>query len=398
MTEFVHYTINMIIRNHKNKMNKNSQLLTDRDWMAQALSLAEKGIYTTDPNPNVGCVIVREGEKVGEGFHCQAGSAHAEVLALRQAQEKAKGATVYVTLEPCAHYGKTPPCALALILAQVRRVVIGQRDPNPKVSGQGIALLKDAGIEVDFCTDFAAELEALNAGFLKRMRTGLPFVRLKLACSLDGKIALENGESQWITSRASRQDVQTERAKASLILSTSQTVIEDQATLTVRKTDWNSDLKAHYPLTNIRQPIRCILDQKARLTGKEAIFNEAAPIWLVRKPCAHFPSFVQFLEVENDKNGKIDLAALFKQLGDRGINTIWVEAGAQLAGALIQQRCVDELILYYAPKLLGHRALSAFHFELNQLSAAPEFQIKQFKLIEETDLKLILVLTTPIKS
>ena len=207
--------------------------LTDDEWMARALQLAARGCYTTHPNPNVGCVLVREGRVVGEGWHQKAGEPHAEVHALRVAGELARGATAYVTLEPCSHYGRTPPCALALVEAGVSRVVVAMMDPNPLVAGRGLQILRDAGIEVS-CGIGEAEAQALNPGFIKRMKTGLPWVRVKLAASLDGRTALANGQSQWITGSAARADVQRWRARSSAILSGADTVLCDNPSLNVR--------------------------------------------------------------------------------------------------------------------------------------------------------------------
>lgn len=370
--------------------NKSSSFNDDQKWMHLALLLAQKGRFTTDPNPNVGCVIVKNDRLLGEGFHCKTGKAHAEVVALENAQHEAKNATVYVTLEPCAHHGKTPPCALALIKAKVSRVVIGMIDPNPNVSGNGIKLLEEAGIKVDFCFDFKSELEELNKGFLKRMRTGFPFVQLKLAASLDGKIALENGESKWITNSQSRQDVQTYRAQASLILSTSQTVIIDDASLTVRKMDWNEQLKHDYPIDLIRQPIRCILDKHERLTGNETLFKTDGIIWLVRINSEFFPENVFFIDPELVYiDDKINFEKLYHYFGQQGINTVWIEAGSKFAGALIDAQAIDELIIYYAPKLLGDKSRSMFQFSLTQLDKAPIFKIQQVDNING-DLKVIM--------
>lgn len=371
----------------------NQSTISDKQWMQLALKLAKKGTYTTDPNPNVGCVIVLNQKLVGQGFHAQAGQDHAEIVALKEAQGQAQGATIYVTLEPCSHHGKTPPCALALIQAKVARVVIGMQDPNPKVSGKGIEILKKAGIQVDLCLDFVDELEALNRGFLKRMRTGFPFVQLKLAASLDGKIALENGESQWITSIVARQDVQNYRAQSSLILSTSQTVIADQASLTVRSQDFSEQLLAQlqqqdYPKLMIRQPIRCILDAHERLTGDETLFKTDSPIWLIRKNPFKHSNSIRFIDEAITENG-INFKSLFRYFGTQEINSVWIEAGSKLAGALIQAQVIDELVLYYAPKLLGDNALSMFQFSIQHLTDAPTFKIRTVEHIGD-DLKIIL--------
>ncbi|WP_016585186.1 bifunctional diaminohydroxyphosphoribosylaminopyrimidine deaminase/5-amino-6-(5-phosphoribosylamino)uracil reductase RibD, partial [Yersinia pestis] len=231
----------------------------DEFYMARAFELARLGRFTTSPNPNVGCVLVRDGEIVGEGYHLRAGEPHAEVHALRMAGEKARGATAYVTLEPCSHYGRTPPCADALVAAGVIRVVAAMQDPNPEVAGRGLYKLKQAGIAVDHGL-MLAEAEAVNLGFLKRMRTGFPYVQLKMAASLDGRTAMASGESQWITSPQARQDVQRFRAESSAILSTSATVLADDPSLTVRWQDLDAETQVLYPHDSVRQPVKIILD------------------------------------------------------------------------------------------------------------------------------------------
>src|SRR5476651_2582626 len=235
------------------------QIHADEKYMARAFELARRGRFTTTPNPNVGCVIVRDGEIVGEGYHLRAGEPHAEVHALRMAGERAKGATAYVTLEPCSHHGRTPPCADALVDAGVARVVASMQDPNPEVAGRGLYRLKQAGIDVSHGL-MHSEAEAVNLGFLKRMRTGFPYVQLKLAASLDGRTAMASGESQWITSSQAREDVQLFRAQSSAILSTSATVLADDPALTVRWPSLPEHVQECYPQSALRQPIRVIVD------------------------------------------------------------------------------------------------------------------------------------------
>ncbi|CAH1569736.1 fused diaminohydroxyphosphoribosylaminopyrimidine deaminase/5-amino-6-(5-phosphoribosylamino)uracil reductase [Vibrio owensii] len=317
----------------------------DFEMMSRALKLAKRGIYTTAPNPNVGCVIVRDGEIVGEGHHHRAGEPHAEVHAMRMAGDKAEGATAYVTLEPCSHYGRTPPCAEGLIKAKVARVVCAMEDPNPKVAGRGFQMLRDAGVEVQVGL-LENEAIELNKGFIKFMQTGMPYVQLKMAASLDGQSALSNGQSQWITSPKARQDVQRYRALSGGILSTSKTVIDDNASLNVRWDDLPNSVKAHYQQDEVRQPPRVILDRQSQLSDELKLFNTDGERIIVSQGGDIAP--------ELDKNGQIDLAATLKAVAsETHINHLWVEAGATLASSLIKANLVDELIVYLAPKLMG---------------------------------------------
>lgn len=326
----------------------------DHHYMARAIELASKGRFTTAPNPNVGSVIVRDGEVVGEGYHRQAGGPHAEVFALRQAEHLALSATCYVTLEPCSHYGRTGPCALALVNAGVKKVIVAMLDPNPLVAGRGIQILQDAGIEVQLGL-LEEQARALNPGFLSRMERQKPYIRLKLATSLDGRIALSNGKSQWISSEQSRSDVQLMRAQAHAILSTATTVLADNARLTVR-----SEGLAITALDDgsVRQPIRVILDRSLKLTGQELLFSQNGPIVLVHdkqfKPAFEHPH-VRFIALDADESG-LNLNELMPVLAAENINDLWVEAGAVLAGSLWQAGLVDELIVYQAPVLLGDKA------------------------------------------
>ena len=328
---------------------------TDQQMMSRAIALAKRGRYTTAPNPMVGCVIVNNGDIVGEGYHYQAGQPHAEVFALRQAQQRAQGATVYVTLEPCSHHGRTPPCAEALINAKVARVVCAMVDPNPVVAGRGIALLQAAGIRVDVGV-LALEAQALNPGFIKQMTHQMPYVELKLAASLDGRTALANGASKWITGPKARSDVQQFRACAGAILSTSATVIADNPSLNVRWSELDASVQQQYPQSALRQPIRVIIDSQNRLTPEYQLFNLPGETILARTTLGTeaWPDSVQQWQIPTQINSnQLDLVALMSRLATYGINHIWVEAGASLAGALLQQQLVDSLILYQAPKLMG---------------------------------------------
>ena len=317
----------------------------DFQMMSRAIQLAKGGIYTTAPNPNVGCVITRDGEIVGEGFHFKAGEPHAEVHALRMAGEKAVGATAYVTLEPCSHYGRTPPCAEGLINAKVAKVICAMQDPNPQVAGRGIQMLRDAGIEVQVGL-LEADAYALNPAFIKRMKTGMPFVQLKMAASLDGQTALANGQSQWITSPQARQDVQKYRAQSGAILSTSKTVIDDNASLNVRWEDLPQSVQANYLQQDLRQPVRVILDRQQQLTPELKLFQSTGGKLIVSEQGDIAPIL--------DSEQRIDLKATLAQLASQhNVNHLWVEAGATLASSLIRADLVDELILYLAPKIMG---------------------------------------------
>lgn len=316
----------------------------DETLMTRALQLAQRGLYTTDPNPRVGCVLVRNGEVVGEGWHRKAGEAHAEVNALNMAGERARGATAYVTLEPCSHQGRTPPCADALIDAGIKRVIVAMTDPNPLVHGRGLDKLRAAGIEVRSGL-LQSQAEALNAGFSKRMRTGMPLLRVKLGASLDGRTALANGVSQWITSQASRADVQHWRALSSAVLTGVGTVLADDPQLNVRA--------AEIEMLG-RQPLRVVCDSAlrtpitARLVQEKGalIYTTAAPI-----ECAQ----AEVIQVPASASG-VDLNAVLRDLAQRGCNEILVEAGARLTGSLFENNLVDELLLYVAPVLLGPHA------------------------------------------
>lgn len=324
----------------------------DAHHMARALELARRGLYTTDPNPRVGCVIVQDGRVVGEGFHARAGEPHAEIHALAAAGERARGASVYLTLEPCCHYGRTPPCTEALIHAGIARLVAAMPDPNPRVAGKGFAALAARGIIVESGL-MEAEAAALNPGFVMRMRHGRPFVRVKLAASLDGRTALASGAARWITAEAARADVQRWRARSSAILTGIGTVLADDPALTVRDLDIG------------RQPLRVVLDSRVRMpptarmlrlaghTLIAAVANDSERLEVLRRAGAE----VALLPA---KDGQVDLAALMPELARREVNELLVEAGATLSGALVAAGLVDELVLYLAPHLLGDSARGLF--------------------------------------
>lgn len=369
--------------NNNNNPSENESLY-DEHYMRRAIELAALGRFTTSPNPNVGCVIVKEGEIIGEGYHHHAGGPHAEVNALKMAGDKAKGATAYVTLEPCSHFGKTPPCADALINAGVKRVVAAMQDPNPQVAGRGLHKLLSAGIDVSHGV-LMQEAEKLNVGFFKRMRTGFPYIQLKLGASLDGKTALASGESQWITSKASRRDVQNFRAQASAILTTSSTVLADNPSMNVRWDELSDEIKAIYPEETLRQPIRIITDSQNRVIENHKITQIEGECWLARtksQPSNWQGNVSEILLPTNGKNSGVDLVLLMMQLGKRNINTVWVESGAHFAGALLEAGLVDELIVYIAPKILGDDARGLFALSpLSSLSEAPEFTVDSLQQI-----------------
>lgn len=356
--------------------------MRDEVYMARALELARRGRFTTTPNPNVGCVLVRDGQIVGEGFHLRAGEPHAEVHALRMAGEKACGATAYVTLEPCSHHGRTPPCCDALIAAGIKRVVTAMQDPNPQVAGRGLYRLQQAGIEVSHGL-MMQEAEALNRGFLKRMRTGFPWVQLKLGASLDGRTAMASGESQWITSPEARRDVQRLRAQSSAILSTSGTVLSDNPALTVRHDELDSASLADYPADLLRQPVRIIVDGQNRVTPQHRLISQPGETWLARTACdeQQWPENVSQLIVPRYQE-RLDLVSMLMLLGKKQINSVWVEAGAQFAGALLQAGVVDELIVYLAPKLLGDAGRGLCQLPgLETLTAAPAFTFSDIRQV-----------------
>ncbi|MCS4494177.1 MAG: bifunctional diaminohydroxyphosphoribosylaminopyrimidine deaminase/5-amino-6-(5-phosphoribosylamino)uracil reductase RibD [Pantoea ananatis] len=364
--------------------------MTDERYMARALELARRGRFTTTPNPNVGCVIVRDGQIVGEGWHQRAGEPHAEVHALRMAGDRARGATAYVTLEPCSHHGRTPPCCDALIAAGVTRVVAAMQDPNPQVAGRGLHRLHQAGIEVSHGL-MMQEAEALNRGFLKRMRTGFPWIQLKLGASLDGRTAMASGESQWITSPAARRDVQRLRAQSSAILSSSATVLADNPSLTVRWSELDSESQRQVDEAELRQPVRVIVDSQNRVTPDHKLIEQLGETWLMRQQVddRHWPETVTQIPVPL-RDSQLDLVALMMVLGQRQINSVWVEAGATLAGALIQAGLVDELIVYVAPKLLGNDARGLCQLAgLTQLADAPVFAFRDIRQVGD-DVRLTL--------
>lgn len=322
----------------------------DFGYMARALQLAERGLYTARPNPRVGCVLVRDGRIVGEGAHLKAGEPHAEVLALRAAGDAARGATAYVTLEPCAHFGRTPPCCAALIDAGVARVIAAMQDPNPRVAGQGLTALRDAGIEVRVGL-LEAQAQALNPGFVKRMTAGRPYVRVKLAMSLDGRTAMRSGESRWITSEAARRDVHRLRARSCAIVTGIGTVRADDPALTVR----DVALPATWP----GQPRRVVLDWGLATSPNAKVVQGAGAcsIFYGDAPKSRVEALIEAgaaVEQLPGEGGLIDMTALMARLAALEVNELLVESGPTLAGAFVRAGLADELIIYAAPHLMGH--------------------------------------------
>ncbi|OGT31042.1 MAG: riboflavin biosynthesis protein RibD [Gammaproteobacteria bacterium RIFCSPHIGHO2_12_FULL_35_23] len=341
-------------------------------WMKKALRLAAKGQYTTRPNPCVGCVIVKDGQEVGSGWHQCAGEPHAEVYALQEVGELAQGATCYVTLEPCAHHGRTPPCCQVLVKAGIQHVVIANEDPNPFVNGKGVEYLKANGVEV-LSGILAEEGKKLNRAFFKRMREGKSWVTLKLGTTLDGKIADFKGDSQWITGHLARQDVQKLRARHDAVLSTARTVMKDEARLTVRTLpdDLPESLKSRF-----KQPLRVILDRKALLPKEAAIFKEEHPVLVyTAKSLSKDNQLVDYQWVPTLSDQTLDLPAIFNDLAQREINSVLVEAGGVLGGALLNQGLVDEIVIYMAPSLLGQQAQSGIVFP-EALSLSQRYQLQ----------------------
>ncbi len=366
-----------------------SMLFSHQHWMALAIQQAEKGRYSTHPNPRVGCVIVKQNQLLATGFHEYAGGPHAEINALSQLDEDARGCTVYVTLEPCSHTGRTPPCADALVQAGPDSVVIAMQDPNPLVAGNGVKKLEQAGINV-ISGILETQSRQLNRGFIKRMLQKRPWLRVKMASSLDGRSALSNGVSQWVTGPDARRDVQKLRAQSSAILSTARTVIADDASLNVRL-----ERQALAQQVEVRQPVRLILDEGLLLTGKESLFTIESPLWIftAQSDQTYTQRFsrlphVRVIELQPQAQGFIDLAELMDYLAQQEINEIHTECGAALAGALLKQELVDELVLYMAPSLLGTQSRGLFDLgEISIMSDKLNLKIEDVRRIGD-DIKI----------
>lgn len=352
--------------------------------MAQALRLAARGRYSTTPNPRVGCVLVQQQQVIGEGWHVQAGGPHAEVDAIAKATAPVAGTTAYVSLEPCSHQGRTPPCADALVQAGVGRVVIAMEDPNPAVSGRGIERLRNAGIEVQ-CGVLKAEARQLNRGFVQRMQSGRPFVFAKLASSLDGRTAMASGESQWITGAAARREVQRMRAASCAVITGIGTVLADDPALTVRE----PTLAADYPLAEFRQPLRVVVDPGLRLSAGARLLQPPGEAVIVTLQS----SLSRAVEFERagvsvvampERDGRIDLAALLRWLAEeRACNEVMVESGPVLSGALLQAGLLDELHLFMAPTLLGSSARPLLELPLQEMAQQQRMQVEEMRAIGE---------------
>ncbi len=354
----------------------------DTIYMAQALKLAEKGKYTTDPNPRVGCVLVKNNEVIAEGWHIRAGQGHAEINALKKIKN-AEDATAYVTLEPCSHTGKTGPCCNALIEAGISRVVVAMQDSNPLVAGRGIKKMQEAGLKVE-CGLLQQGAEDLNKGFIKRMTTGLPFVRSKMAMSLDGRTAMASGESQWITSSESRADVQQLRAECSAVLTGINTVLADDPSLNARVEQ------------DVTQPVRVILDSQLRMPTACKMQTLQGETWLLT--CSSDQQKIAALELLgfkvfkiSSRNERLDLNAVMVFLGQQQINNVLIEAGAILNGAMLEENVVDEWIVYMAPCILGDQGRGLFNLPAMQKMADKKpLKIKSVRQVG-ADLKLTFI-------
>jgi len=363
-------------------MSSTEQAALDAFYMARALELARKGVYSTHPNPRVGCVIVRDGTIVGEGWHVRAGEPHAEVHALRHAGDKARGATAYVTLEPCSHHGRTPPCADALLEAGISRVVAAMQDPNPDVGGRGLLRLMNAGVNVQSGV-LQSEARAINKGFLKRMEHGLPYVRVKMAMSLDGRTAMASGESKWITGPEARSAVQRLRAQSSVVLTGADTVLSDDARLTVRPDELglSAELTA---LAVTRPPLRVLIDGRLRVPLDAPFFKAGSALVVT---CAAASARERYHAEGHDmlalpsSGGHVDLRKLLVELAARGVNDVLVEAGPKLAGAFTRLGLVDEFQIFVAGKFMGSSARPLLDLPLAQMNEALELQIVEMRAI-----------------
>lgn len=371
-------------------------MVSDQIYMAQAIQLAKKGLYTTSPNPRVGCILVKNDTIIGQGFHAKAGEGHAEVNALADAKQRGNdtlGATAYVTLEPCSHFGCTPPCSQGLINAGIARVVAAMTDPNPTVAGNGFNMLRAAGIEVvDNC--LAEESAKLNLGFIKRMsmkgqnKAALPYVRLKMATSLDGRTAMQSGESQWITGPEARAEVQKIRAQSCAIICGADSVLIDDPSMNVRIQTGSAEA---------RQPLRVIIDSQHRVKPTAKIFTQPGKILIVSPTKAEQPitsdvSKVDYLQtpaIENNGRQQVDLTNLLQSLAQQGMNEVLIETGATLAGAFVALNLVDELVMFTAPTLLGSDARPAFNLPFTKMDQQICWSWHDVRMVGN-DLKLVL--------
>lgn len=380
------------------------QASVDHFYMAEALRLARKGRFTTQPNPRVGCVLVKNGQVIGRGWHRKAGQAHAEVNAIQQAGDLTNGACAYVTLEPCSHFGKTPPCADALIKAGVARVVVAIQDPNPEVSGRGIAKLRAAGIDVSVNV-LSEQARQINRGFIKRMETGTPWLTIKMAMSVDGRTAMSSGESKWITGAAARADVQRLRAESSAVITGIGTLLADDAALTVRteqidlaslasdvteKEDNSFDGISLEELVSV-QPLRVVLDSKARMPLSARLLETKTPVLWVMSDEQKLDSaqqriadlaFVDILRVPELLSAE-GMSTILNTLAKLGCNEVLLEAGSILAGSILAADLWDELVLYVAPKLMGCSAKPLFTWPIESMSQAKAIKLHDLRLVGE---------------
>ncbi|MCK4587686.1 MAG: bifunctional diaminohydroxyphosphoribosylaminopyrimidine deaminase/5-amino-6-(5-phosphoribosylamino)uracil reductase RibD [Gammaproteobacteria bacterium] len=351
----------------------------DFRYMAQAIRLANRGLFTADPNPRVGCVLVNKNEIVGQGWHERAGEAHAEIMALREAGAAAEGATAYVSLEPCCHHGKTPPCSEALIKAGVARIVVAMEDPNPQVAGKGVSQLREADIDIETGV-MTAQAEILNPGFIQRMRHGRPFVRCKMAMSLDGRTAMASGESQWITGESARMDVHKLRARSSAIVTGVDTVLADDPSMNARLEN-----------EKILQPVRVVLDSQLRmpvdarmlsLPGRTIVCTTAKAVQKNEEKIEKLKAAGAELVQLHKENNKISLPALLMFLSAENFNEVLLETGATLSGAFMQAGLVDELVIYMAPLLMGDSARGLFSLpNISQMSEVGNLEITDVRSI-----------------
>jgi diaminohydroxyphosphoribosylaminopyrimidine deaminase/5-amino-6-(5-phosphoribosylamino)uracil reductase len=361
--------------------------------MALALRLARRGLYSTHPNPRVGCVIAKGEDVLAQGWHEKAGGPHAEVMALAAAGVSAKGAVAYVTLEPCSHYGRTGPCADALIASGVSKVVVAMQDPNPEVGGNGIKKLLAAGIDVEIGL-LEEDARALNVGFIRRMTKGVPHVTVKLAMSLDGRTAMASGESKWITAPPARHDVQKLRARSSAILTAVDTVKLDDPSLTVREDEL---VLGNNQLGICGQPLRVILDRDGQLRGNEKVFDETAQVVYVVEQNAHPAKCIEsalhidVVRLGLQSDGRFQLTQVLELLAERGVNELLVESGAGLAGSFVEQSCVDSLVVYVAPKIMGSAARGLFDLPYEKMAESRSLELTDMRMVGD-DVRLSYVM------
>ena len=359
---------------------------THDKFMTLALEQAGYGQLIARPNPAVGCVLVKDNQVVGVGFTQEAGGPHAEVMAIKAAGDLASGATAYVTLEPCSHYGRTPPCSLGLIEAGVSCLVYGCQDPNPQVAGQGLAQLRAANIEV-IGPVMQVECEASNRGFLQRMSSNKPYVINKMAMSLDGRTAMESGESQWITGPEARAQVHLLRAQSCAVITGIGSVLRDDPSMNVRAEELTLAGVPHTTVKRTKQPLRVVLDSQLRMPVTAKLLQQDGPVLVAtcvvdqQRHQALVDAGAELVICAADENGKVDLAAVLELLGQRQCNQVLVEAGAGLSGAFLQAGLTDHLVVFMAPKLLGSKAKALFNLPLDKMAQAYDLDIKQISQI-----------------